>query len=64
MEDNNSGISNTGPADQNHVNVHNEQELKHWAEKFRVSKAAVVRAVEMVGVKAKDVNEFLNGRVA
>ncbi len=64
MEDNNTGKSNVGPVDEHIVNVLNEQELKYWADKFRVSKAAVIRAVGIVGVKAKDVNEFLNGRVA
>lgn len=53
-----------GAQDETRVNIHDEQELRHWAEKFKVSKAAVIRAVEIVGVMAKDVNEFLNGRVA
>jgi hypothetical protein len=55
--------SKIGPADDARVNIHEEHELRYWAEKFRVSKAAVIRAVETVGVMAKDVNEFLNGRV-
>ena len=56
-------VSKRGAADETRVNIHDEQELRHWADKFRVSKAAVIRAVERVGVLAKDVNEFLNGRV-
>jgi hypothetical protein len=51
-----------GPQDAARVNVHEEYELEYWSKKFRVSKAAVIRAVSIVGVMAKDVSEFLNGR--
>ena len=57
-------VGKRGAQDETRVNIQDEQELRYWAEKFRVSKAAVIRAVEVVGVMAKDVNEFLNGRVA
>jgi hypothetical protein len=51
-----------GPQDAARVNVNEEYELDYWSKKFRVSKAAVIRAVSVVGVMAKDVSEFLNGR--
>ena len=51
-----------GPQDATRVNVNEEYELEYWSRKFKVSKAAVIRAVSVVGVMAKDVGEFLNGR--
>lgn len=51
-----------GPQDAARVNIDNESELEYWSAKFKVSKAAVIRAVSVVGPMPKDVSEFLNGR--
>jgi hypothetical protein len=47
------------PQDRQRINVHEDYELRHWSEKFRVSPDELKRAVAKVGQMAEDVEREL-----
>lgn len=52
-----------GPADKSRVNVNQKHELRYWTEKFGISPGLLKRAVQEVGVMAKDVKSWLKDPV-
>ena len=52
-------LSNRGPIDRAHVNRAEPWEVRHVAEKFGVSEAAVERAIDAVGTSRKKVESYL-----
>lgn len=50
---------NRGPLDRKQVNVNNPNELRAWAQYFRVSALAVIAAVKAVGTKPDEVADKL-----
>jgi hypothetical protein len=54
--------TNRGPADRARVNIHEEYELRYWAEKFGVSAEELKRAVGKVGAAAVDVESALGNK--
>jgi hypothetical protein len=49
----------TGAADRERVNIHEPYELRDWSQKFGVTPEELKRAVEKVGVMARDVEREL-----
>jgi hypothetical protein len=47
------------PQDAQRINIHEEHEVRYWAEKFGVSREQLEAAVKKVGVMAKDVEREL-----
>lgn len=52
----------TGKADDSRINIHQEHEVKYWAEKFGVSRERLKSAVAKVGSLVKNVREHLQQR--
>jgi hypothetical protein len=44
-----------GPQDRNRININEDYEVQYWSEKFGVSKAELVSAVDAVGPMVSDV---------
>ena len=51
--------SQQGPQDRSRINVNERYELDYWSNKFGVTPKDLKRAVEKVGVNAKDVEREL-----
>ena len=51
--------SKQGPQDRSRINVNERYELDYWSNKFGVTPKDLKRAVEKVGVNAKDVEREL-----
>jgi hypothetical protein len=54
--------SKQGPQDRSRINVNERYELDYWSNKFGVTPKDLKRAVEKVGVNAKDVERELKSR--
>jgi hypothetical protein len=52
-------LTNRGPADRLRINVHEEHELRYWAQALGVSHEQLKQAVSAVGVMAADVRQHL-----
>jgi len=50
----------TGGQDRQRINVHEDYELRDWAQKFGVSPEQLKAAVARVGDRADEVERFLN----
>lgn len=55
-------LSKRGKADRIRVNVTEHWELRQWCDKFDCTEAELREAVDAVGVLAKDVEAYLEGR--
>jgi hypothetical protein len=51
--------SKTRPQDAERVNLNEDYEVRYWMEKFGVTRADLERAIQKVGVMAKDVEREL-----
>ena len=56
MSDN---TQSTGGQDRKRINVHQDYELRDWARKFGVTPEELKRAVESVGDRAEEVQQYL-----
>ena len=54
-------LKQRGGQDRKRIDVGQEHELRHWSEKFGVSKERLKEAVEAVGTQADTVQEHLRG---
>jgi hypothetical protein len=52
----------TGNPDRQRVNIHEDYELRDWADKWGVSKERLMEAVAKVGTQADAVERELKGR--
>jgi hypothetical protein len=52
-------LSRRRPQDASRINVHEPYEANYWTDKFGVSKAALVAAVNEVGTSASAVESYL-----
>lgn len=52
----------TGNPDRQRVNIHEDYELRDWAEKWGVSREQLMEAVAKVGTQADAVERELKGR--
>jgi hypothetical protein len=52
-------LKQTGKPDDTRINVDQEHEVKHWSEKFGVSREELRRAVQQVGPMVKIIKEHL-----
>ena len=48
-----------GPADAKRINIHEDDEVRYWTNKFGCTKAQLVACVQKVGVMAEDVRRCL-----
>ena len=53
--------SKVGGQDRTRINIHEEHELRDWAQKFGVSQEKLKTAVAKVGDHAQAVARYLNG---
>ena len=51
--------SKRGAADRSRINVHEDYELRHWTQHFKVTPERLKEAVAKVGVMVKDVEREL-----
>ncbi len=56
--------SKTGPPDGTRINIHEDYELRDWANHFGVTKERIKEAVGKVGVVTKDVKTYLGSSSA
>lgn len=52
-------LEERGPADRTRINVHEEHELRYWTKALGVTREELIKAVQTVGVMAKDVRAHL-----
>lgn len=52
-------LSKRGPPDGTRINIHEAWELRDWSKHFDVTPAALIAAVNKVGVMTKDVAKHL-----
>lgn len=53
---------NPRPIDSTYVDVHHEEPLVYWLDRFRVSQLMLRQTVRLVGPRFKDVSTFLSTR--
>ena len=47
--------------DRTKIDINEPDEVEYWSEKFNVSQAAVINAVNKVGISVERVKEFIEG---
>ena len=52
-------LNRRGPDDAAKINIHEAYELAYWSKKFCIPKQRLIEAVNVVGVKVKDVKKEL-----
>jgi hypothetical protein len=50
---------NTGSADDQRINIHEDYEVAYWTKKFDCTKEQLTAAVKAVGVMAAEVEKYL-----
>ena len=57
-------LSKRGSSDRARININQDHEVRHWAEKFQVSREELRNAVHAVGDRAERVREHLERRTS
>lgn len=52
-------LADRGPRDRERINVHEEHEVRYWTKELGCSEIKLKKAVDAVGVMAKDVRTWL-----
>lgn len=52
-------LSKIRPQDSSRINIHEPYEVRYWTNKFNISEAKLIRAVDIVGTSVASVTAWL-----